>query len=370
MELKELYDIRNHLHSIPELGFEEYKTQAYILNLLADYNQLKIHTFDFPGILVEYSYGKGKYQLFRADMDALSIEEKTDVTCKSIHQGLMHACGHDIHMTCLVGLIDKVCSENPKTNLLFLFQPAEEGRGGAQRIIDTGILNNYKISEAYALHVNGQFNLGSVACKSGIFFANSEEFDVIITGKSAHTALPQNGNDAIAGGVAFYQMIESHLNKSFNPVEPLIIHTGQINGGTVRNAVADKMILKGTIRTVNKSTHKRVHSIMKKTSAAIEKSFKVKVELNFPVFYLCVNNDKKLVNKLKKKCLNKSIEYVETEYSMTGEDFGFFADKYPSVLFWLGVNKGENDNIHSNTFFPSQESIEYGIRAFHSLIDF
>ena len=165
----DLYKIRKHLHQIPELGFEEFKTTELLKKILEKYSGIKIITFDFTGLLVEYSHGEGSYKLFRADIDALPIQEEESCPFHSQHPGVMHACGHDIHMTILLGLIDKVISADLKENLLFVFQPAEEGKGGAERILKTGALNKYNISDAYALHVSGEFAVGEVASKAGIF---------------------------------------------------------------------------------------------------------------------------------------------------------------------------------------------------------
>jgi N-acetyldiaminopimelate deacetylase len=181
--------IRKYLHQIPELAFEEFKTKEYLLKILKMLKDIKIHTFDFPGILVEYSHGKGEYTLFRSDMDALPITEETGCDFASEHPGKMHACGHDMHMTILLGLIEKVSNERIEQNILFLFQPAEEGKGGAKRILDTGTLDKFPIKETYALHVKGDIPVGTVSTKPGIFFANTEEVDIVFTGIGAHVAL-------------------------------------------------------------------------------------------------------------------------------------------------------------------------------------
>jgi N-acetyldiaminopimelate deacetylase len=365
----DLINIRKELHKIPELGFEEIKTQKYILKLLEDFDGLKIHTFDFPGILVEYSCEKGKYKLFRADMDGLPITEETNCDFSSEHKDKMHACGHDMHMTILVGLIEKVVTNNINENLLFLFQPAEEGKGGATRIINTGIFDKFEISEAYALHVNGELKTGKIASKTGIFFANTQEIEVVFKGKSAHVAFAEKGINALTAGAEFYLEIEKEIVREFPTGKPVICAFGKMNAGVVMNAVPAECRLEGTFRAFTNENHEILKALIENVKSKIAKKYGIDAEIIYKAFYKEVINNKKLFEKLKVKATEIQIEFKETEPVFTGEDFGFFTEKYKGLLFWLGVgNKDENTDLHSSQFLPDEEAIAIGINLFFQLI--
>ncbi|MDA3814506.1 MAG: amidohydrolase [Candidatus Cloacimonetes bacterium] len=366
----DLNKIRKELHKIPELGFEEVKTQKYILQLLENLDGLKIHTFDFPGILIEYSHGFGKYKFFRADMDGLPITEDTNCGFESEHKGKMHACGHDIHMTILIGLIEKIVADNIEENLLFLFQPAEEGKGGATRIINTGIFDKFDISEAYALHVNGGMKTGVIASRTGIFFANTQEIEVVFRGRSAHVAFAEKGINALTAGVEFYFEIENEIRKEFPLGKPVICAFGKMNAGVVMNAVPAECILEGTFRAFTNEDHETLKALIENLKSKIAKKQGVDTEIIYKAYYKEVVNDKILFEKLKIIANETGIEFKEAEMVFTGEDFGFFTEKYNGLLFWLGVgNKKDNADLHSSQFLPDEKAIDLGVDIFFHLIN-
>ena len=364
----DLFKIRRYLHKIPELGFEEFKTQKYLLNILKKFKNLKIHLFNFTGILIEYSHGKGEYKLFRADMDALPIKEETKCDFQSEHEGKMHACGHDMHMTILLGLIEKVVREKLEENILFLFQPAEEGKGGAQRIIKTGIFKDYHISEAYALHVTGNLPAGTISSKKGIFFANSQEADILFKGKSAHVAFPENGIDALEAGAEFYNSVNDRIKKNFSVPQTIRCFFGRISAGTARNIIASECRLEGTFRSFFDDDHEKIKEILEMTLEDISQKYQVKSEIKYLSFYKHVFNNAELFTKLKQYCKNLKYKFLEAEAVFTGEDFGFFAEKYKGLLFWLGANQGEKQDLHSSKFLPDEKAIEVGINILFDLL--
>ena len=363
-----LYQIRKELHKIPERGFEEFKTTEFLKSILSGYANIKILTFDFTGFIVEYASGKGSYKLFRADMDALPIPENENCPFRSRHEGMMHACGHDLHMTILLGLIDKVVSENLNENLLFVFQPAEEGQGGAERILKTGILEGYNISSAYALHVNGHLPLGTIASKGGVFFANTQEITVRFRGRSAHVAFPQNGRNALAGGADFYLNLKSRILKEFSGQPRAICEFGRMQAGTVMNAVAADCVLEGTMRAFEQEDWGILKEIVNGTARESSEKFGLKYEIIYKSFYQRVVNDSDLCRELKLISQSLNIDFQEAEAVFTGEDFGYFAARYPSLLFWLGVHSGKIMDLHSSDFLPDERAIDIGVEVFYHLI--
>jgi len=364
-----LINIRKDLHKIPELGFEEVKTHDYIFQLLRKFKALEFHTFEFPGILVEYSYGNGKYKLFRSDMDGLPITEKTNCGFESEHEGKMHACGHDMHMTILIGLIKKIIKEQVKENLLFLFQPAEEGKGGATRVLNTGIFDEFDISEAYALHVNGKLRIGEIASKPGIFFANTQEIEVVFKGKSAHVAFAEEGINALHAGAEFYLELEKEIKKEFPMGKPVICVFGKMNAGVVMNAIPAECRLEGTLRAFTNEDHEILKSLIENVKSEIAKKHGVEAEIIEKAFYKEVINDKILYDKLKSTAPELQLKFQESDAVFTGEDFGFFTERYKGLLFWLGVGNSKiNTDLHSSEFLPDEKAINIGVELFYSLI--
>ncbi|MBT3168722.1 MAG: amidohydrolase [Candidatus Cloacimonetes bacterium] len=356
--------IRRDLHQIPELAFEEFETQKYLLQILETFPNIKIHTFDFTGIMVEYSPNSGKHKLFRADMDGLPILESTACDFTSKNEGKMHACGHDVHLTILLGLIEKIISEKIEQNLLFLFQPAEEGKGGAKRIIENGILKNFDISEAFALHVTDDLKIGEISSKGGIFFANTQEVDVEFIGKSAHVAFPENGKDAIFAAIEFYLEIQKEKTRNS------ICAFGKISGGTAVNAVAENCKLSGTFRTFSHRQHQITKNKIEQTVHQMAEKHQLKANLSFFAYYKEVVNSEKLYHKLKKITVKNNYKFIEAKKVFTGEDFGFFTDKYEGILFWLGarLENCKKTGLHSTNFLPDEKAIEVGINLLFQLI--
>lgn len=363
----DLIEIRKDLHQIPELGFQEFKTTKYIKTILAEFPDLKIREFDFPGLLIEYKKNDGDYKLFRADMDALPIQENTHCDFVSEHPGIMHACGHDMHMTILLGLIDKVIHEQPDQNLLFLFQPAEEGKGGAEKILKTGIMDKFPVTQAFALHVNGHLPVGTIASKAGVFFANTQEISVKFSGRSAHVAFPQNGRNALAAGADFYLRLQSAIKNQFADNEA-ICEFGLMKAGTVMNAIAADCILDGTMRAFEAESWNKLKKKLQTTAQESSKKYDLKNEIIYKSYYKQVFNDSQLNEKLKKIAVDLKIKFIEGEAVFTGEDFGYFTDKYSGLLFWLGVNSGSAMELHSNVFLPDEKAIELGVKIFYEFI--
>lgn len=371
--MKELYELRKSLHQNPELAFEEHQTAAILMEFLKQQLQrhpqhaskFKIHRFkNSLGILIEYSQGSGGYRLFRADMDALPISEDTGCDFASLNPGRMHACGHDVHMTVLMGLICKCLEHAPQRNLLFLFQPAEEGKGGAMSILEEGVIQGYEIEAVIALHIASDMPVGTVSSREGVFFGIPQEFDVKFSGKSAHVAFPEKGKDAIASAISFAQMMRRDIDQLAKE-QRVIYHIGKIEGGSIRNVIAESCTLEGTHRSINRESRDRMNQLTlenaREAAALTDSTFVV----NFLCSYDAVINDANLVEQLKNACEAVEVIYQEAEIAMTGEDFGFYTTLYPGLLFWLGSDSPHP--LHSPRFLPSFKSIDVGVKLMWQL---
>ena len=363
-----LIQIRKELHKIPEIAFQEFKTQDYLLSYLKKFSQLKIHCFEPTGILVEYNFSQGNYILFRADMDALKVKEETNIDFSSQNEDAMHACGHDIHMTILLGLIEKVCQNNLKANILFLFQPAEESVLGAKMILESKILDKYKLESVFAAHVSNDLAVGEISCKENIIFAIPQEFDVNAKGLASHAAYPEKGRDAILALADFCLQIKQAIKEKFpcKQENKTVLNIGKFLGGKIRNAVADYAFIQGTFRTTSQKNKKHILAIIKNLTEEISLKYDLDLSYSFGGTTNAVINDKNLYGKLLKN-LPPEIICRKAEISLTGEDFGNFTDKYKGLLFWLGSGKSKY-GLHNPKFLPDENCIFVGIDVFYSLI--
>lgn len=361
----DLFALRRELHQIPEPAFAENRTKALLLAHLNRLEGIRIREFaQSTGILVEYSHGEGDYRLFRADMDALPIRENTGCDFASATAGMMHACGHDIHMTVLMGLIDRITSLKARRNLLFLFQPAEEGQGGAECVLAEGLIQSYSVSEAYALHVGSGLPVGTVSSRAGIFFGIPQEFDVRFTGKSAHAAYPEQGINALQAGIRWLNLMQTGV-EGLKQLERTIFHVGKMSSGAIRNVVPDLCVLEGTHRTLSKAQKERVNALIRANCAAVAAETGAEGKADFLCSYDPVVNSEALVAELKSACQRAGVNWKEAEIAMTGEDFGFFTTLYPGLLFWLG--SGCDQPLHSDRFLADEACIPVGIKVFEEL---
>lgn len=365
--------LRQQLHQKPEIAFQEHQTKAILkttINEIVISSGVKdsfelIEFATSTAMLLVYNGGDDAYRLFRADMDALPTDEATGCEFPSQNSGMMHACGHDVHMAILMGLIQRVWIKRPKTNLLFLFQPAEEGQGGAQSVLAEGIIQKYNIAKVHALHVASDLPVGTISSKAGTFFGIPQEFDVRFYGTASHVAFPEKGINAMAAGIAFFNSIKQDLAK-LSESERIIYHVGKMTAGKIRNIIADECILEGTHRSLNPLARDRMNEITQVHAKKVAEEINARYEVKLLNSYDPVVNDGLLVEALIKVCESTGYSYVPAETVMTGEDFGFFTTMYPGLLFWLG--SGCNYPLHSEKFLPRAECIEVGINVMWGLV--
>lgn len=361
----DLFSLRRELHRNPESAFREEATKRLLLSSLEGISGIRVREFSTnTGILVEYSHGSGPYRLFRADMDALPIMENTGCAFASRNPGMMHACGHDIHMTVLLGLIERVSQNSLPRNLLFLFQPAEEGEGGAQSVIAEGLIQQFDVEAAFALHVASQMPVGEVASRAGVFFGVPQEFDVEFIGKTAHAAFPDEGINALSAAREFLRLMDEDIAQLAQR-HRVICHIGKMTAGTVRNVVPGICKLEGTQRSLDKTVSLKINEIISQNCALAAERFQAGFRVEFLGSYDPVVNDPDLLKELRSACEETGIAFLEAEVALTGEDFGFFTTLYPGLLFWLG--SGCREPLHSDKFLPDEACIEIGIKLFEAL---
>lgn len=283
-------ELRHVLHKNPELMFQEFSTTKVLLENLSISSELIIYRPLDTGLVVEYRVNTGKFILFRADIDALPIKERTNCNFSSVNNN-MHACGHDVHSAILYGVIREVVDKKIDQNIIFVFQPAEEGDGGAEKRINSGLLEQFSISNAFALHVTDEYNFGTIASTAGILFASSVELDLTVFGKSAHVAFPNEGIDSIKALRHLLTEIDKVISIQKRPV---LFGCGKIEGGTIRNILASEVKAECTLRAGSIDQLNHIVDKIKTEAQTIEGKTGARIELKLNSFYREVNVDLEL----------------------------------------------------------------------------
>lgn len=365
---EELYKIRRHLHQNPELSFQEYNTQEYIGDCLKKWGIPYKEMFD-TGIVVDIwgENGQGKHIALRADIDALPIEEKSDVSFTSNNQGVMHACGHDGHTTILLGAIYHLWKYKSKFKGLVrcIFQPGEEAEGAAKEMIELGVLSEPEIESVVALHLWPKLPLGSIGIKTGAVTSSCDDFEIDIYGEGGHAARPQETVDAISIGSNVINFMKEMQTKWFDPVEPLLLHVGKIHGGNAKNSVADKVRIEGTIRTTSTDVRKQIKDRFISEVMNVIKAYRGDAEINYFEGHPPVINDKLNTDMLEKsvsELIGGSNIYDLGKPSLGADDFGYFSEKIPSTYFRLGIVEEDKPiyDLHHPKFYFNEEVIPLG----------
>lgn len=369
---EQLIEIRRQLHQIPEIGLEEEKTQKRLLEiiLLIDKEFIEYKTWR-TGIMV-FVHGKNPKKTigWRADIDGLPIAEEVLSDFQSEHEGYMHACGHDFHMTIGLGLLEQMSVEQPENNYLFLFQPAEENEAGGMLMYEAGAFGTWLPDEFYGLHVNPELPVGHITTKIGTLFAATCEVQITLTGKGGHAAFPHASNDMIVAGMSLVQQAQTIVSRNVDPVEGAVVTFGTFHAGSATNVIAGEATISGTIRTLTEAMNQLTQIRIREIGEGIAKSFNCEVVVSLDQKgYVPVINDpqttEKFISFMKQE---PDVVFEEAEVAMTGEDFGYLLSKVPGTMFWLGVDSPYG--LHSAKFEPKEAAIPFAVEHISHFLKF
>jgi len=366
----EVIEWRRHLHAHPELSYQEFKTAAFV--------QEKLQAMGIPfeimattGVigLIQGKNPESRIVALRADMDALPIQEENDLSFKSTHPGIMHACGHDVHTACLLGaakILQETRTEWSGTVKL-IFQPGEEKNpGGASLLIQEGVLENPKPQAIAALHVNTILEAGKVSFRSGKVMASADELYFTIKGKGGHAASPHLTVDPILISSHLITALQQLISRHNHPFNPTVLSITSIHGGNTTNVIPDEVKLMGTFRAMEESWRFEAHQKIRQLSESLVRSMGGELDLHIDVGYPCVRNDPQV----NEACRLLAETYLgaenvsETELRMGAEDFGFYAQQIPGCFFRLGTRnelKGIVHGVHTPRFMVEESAIETGV---------
>ncbi|HAX03483.1 MAG: amidohydrolase [Tenericutes bacterium GWC2_34_14] len=365
----ELKTYRRDLHQIPELGFDLNLTSAYIYKTLVEMGYHPISMAKTGWVIQK----KGKSQksiLFRTDMDALPVFEQTDVSFQSRHQGKMHACGHDGHMSMMLGFAKYVSSlEHLNKSVVMIFQPAEEGPGGAKVMIDEGLFQMFEIEAVYGIHLYPGLEEGLYGLVDGPMMAQNGEFDLVIKGESSHGAMPHLGTDTMIAAAQLIQGYQSIISRNLNPLDSAVITVGTIRGGEARNIIAKEISMSGTVRAFKTEVYEMIKDRMHLIESGIEKSYDVIIHNDIKDYYPPVTNDHHLFTLLK-DALPQAL-YKIIEPMTVSEDFAFYQKHVPGVFVMLGSKnekKGYIHPLHSSYFNFDESILEQGVKLYQTIL--
>jgi N-acetyldiaminopimelate deacetylase len=354
-----LIQIRRQLHQIPELGFQEVKTQQLLLEYIKSLPKDFLTFVEWKTGILVLLQGTSPSQTvgYRADIDGLPIEEETGYNFKSKHPGQMHACGHDLHMTIALGVLTFFSNNRPKDNIVFIFQPAEEGPGGALPMLESEVFQAFRPDIIVALHIAPEYPVGTIATKEGLLFANTSELFIDFIGQGGHAAYPHKANDMIVAASYFVTQLQTIISRNIDPLDSSVITVGKLESGKKQNIIAERARLEGTIRTLSKQSMDNVKARIESMLKGFEVSFNCQTNLDYGSNYMQVYNNQELTSEF--IAYAKTVPDITTivcKEAMTGEDFGYFLNEIPGFMFWLGV--GCDDGLHSSKIEPDEASIE------------
>ncbi|WP_345258258.1 M20 family metallopeptidase [Flaviaesturariibacter amylovorans] len=363
-------EVRRHLHAHPELSYQEFETSAYVQARLTEWG-IPFQVMATTGVvgIIEGRNPASRIVALRADMDALPIEEQNDVPYKSTRPGVMHACGHDVHTTCLLGAA-RILSETKEQwegTVKLVFQPGEERNpGGASLLIKEGVLQNPAPARIYGLHVNPQLEAGLVSFRGGKVMASADELYITVRSKGGHAAAPHLTTDTILAASAIIVALQQVISRNNNPLSPSVLSICSFQGGHTTNVIPSEVKLMGTFRAMDEvgrfAAHHHIRRIVEGTAAAYGAEADLHIDIGYPTVY---NNEA-----LSAQARTLAESYLgagrvgETEIRMGAEDFGFYSQEIPGCFYRLGTankEKGITAGVHTPIFNIDESAIETGI---------
>jgi hippurate hydrolase len=366
----EFISVRHHLHANPELSYKEFETSKYVQSKLASFGipfEIKATT-GVVGI-IKGNNPESRVIALRADMDALPIQEENEVPYQSVNPGIMHACGHDVHTTILLGA-SKILNELKQEwegTVKLIFQPGEERNpGGASYLIKEGVLENPKPAGIIGLHVHPGLDLGKLSFRKGRVMASADEIYITIRSKGGHAAAPHLTADTVLIASHLIVSLQQIISRNNNPISPSVLSICSIQGGHTTNVIPSEVKLMGTFRAMDETWRYKAHELIRKLAKGLVEGMGAELDLHIDVGYPTVDNDPALTEtawKLADQYMGQE-NVLETEMRMGAEDFGYYTQVIPGCFYRIGVRneeKGIIHNVHTPKFDIDERAIEVGM---------
>ncbi len=366
----EFIEVRHHLHANPELSYKEFETSKFVQSKLASFG-IAFEVMATTGIvgIIKGKNPDSRVIALRADMDALPIQEENEVNYKSKNPGVMHACGHDVHTTILLGAA-KILNElkgDWEGTVKLVFQPGEERNpGGASYMIKEGVLENPRPQGIFGLHVHPGLDLGKLSFRKGRVMASADELYITIRSKGGHAAAPHLTADTILVASQLIVSLQQVISRNNNPTSPSVLSICSIQGGHTTNVIPSEVKLMGTFRAMDETWRSKAHELIRNQAKGIAEATGAEIDLHIDIGYPTVDNDPVLTEtgwQLANAYMGKE-NVSETEMRMGAEDFGYYTQVIPGCFYRLGVRnkeKGIIHNVHTPQFNIDERAIETGM---------
>ena len=361
--------IRRHLHAHPELSYAEHQTSAFIRSKLTEYG-IPHSSMAGTGVvgLIHGMDPEGRVVALRADIDALPIREENRVPYRSVNDGVMHACGHDVHTACLLtaARILQELREEWSGTVKLVFQPGEERNpGGASIMIREGVLENPRPEAIYGLHVNPQMEVGRVSFRGGKVMASADEIFITVKGPGGHAAAPHWTIDTILVASHIVTALQQVVSRNSSPFSPSVLSICSIQGGHTTNVIPSEVRMMGTFRAMDEEWRHRAHGLIRRQATAVAEGMGAEVDVVIDIGYPCVFNDEALNERSKALAVEyMGVEHVlETELRMGAEDFGHYTERVPGCFFRLGTAnaaRGITAGVHTPVFDIDESALPIG----------
>ena len=370
-----MVDIRRRLHRIPERGFAEVKTQQVIMETL-DALGIPYTTERTWVVGVIEGALPGQVVALRADMDALPLEEPEGLPFRSEHPGMMHACGHDAHMTMVLGAAKVLMGMRDRLpgTVKLLFQPAEETDGGAEPMVQRGVMENPHVDRVYGLHVQPYLPVGVIETRAGTLNASTDDVELTILGRSSHGAYPESGADAIVCAAQVITSLQTLVSRNVSPLASAVLSLGMISGGTAGNIICDRVTLRGTLRTANGEIRAMMKRRIGEVASGVAAAMGCTAEVRITSGYAALVNDEAEAGRVMRvgaRLLGERNVLRKAAPSMGGEDFSFFCESVPGAFFHLGCVKKEDmpaPLLHSRDFHLDEDCLTVGAMMHVALV--
>ncbi|MBV9272012.1 MAG: amidohydrolase [Candidatus Eremiobacteraeota bacterium] len=366
--------VRRDLHMHPELGFQEARTSSRVAETLRDLGY-EVHTgIATTGVVGVIEGGKpGRTIMLRADMDALPIYEENDSEYRSTFDGKMHACGHDGHVAILLGAAQLIAARKNELagKVCLLFQPAEEGYGGARVMVEEGVIERFGIERAYGLHLSSKYQTGHLGFRAGPFYASSDSIEIEVLGKGGHGSAPHDAIDPIYAAANFVTSVQQVVSRQVDPLEPAVVTIGSFHGGTIHNVIPRNVKMLGTVRAFNEDVRKAMPQRIERVLKACCDASGAKYQFDYLWRYPVTSNDDDQTQYSRALAeLHFGDDRVFEAAKLTGaEDFSFFADRVPSCFYTLGCATDPDSAAphHSSTFDIDESALPAGVAMMTAL---
>ncbi|MCJ9690538.1 M20 family metallopeptidase [Rhizobium sp. PRIMUS64] len=371
-EIDEAVKWRHHLHQIPELGFEEHETAGFIAARLVEWGYSVRTGYGKTGLVGTLSQGTSSKAIgIRADIDALPISEQTGLSYASRTPGIMHACGHDGHVSMALAAA-RTCSRlNFDGTVHFIFQPAEENEGGGRAMVEDGLFRDFPMDSIYALHNWPALELGQCVARDDQMMAAFGTFEIKIKGRGAHGAMPHEGADPIVAASHLVSALQSIASRNVSPLQSAVISATQIHGGDAWNVIPEDVVIRGTTRWFEEDVGAKIEARIRSLAMSVAAGFDCTAKVDHLFRYPATINDPRCAEIVRNIASTMpGINVADALPSMAAEDFAFMLREKPGCYFWLGARRpGKNPGLHSGYFDFNDDLLPLGTEMWVSLVD-